>query len=75
MLEAFHTSVQLYRAAGETPLDNLRQRIAQAQRSEKELVVDAALFSELGRRWEKLGRAEAALEGGAIRQRAEPVSL
>ena len=55
-----HTSVQLYRAAGETPLDNLRQRIARAGRSEKELVVDAAMFSELSRRWEKLGRVEAA---------------
>ena len=35
-----------------------------AQRSEKELVIDPALFSELGRRWEKVGRAEAARRRG-----------
>ena len=64
LLEAFHTSVQLYRAPGETRLGDLQQRIGQAQRSEKELVIDPALFNELGRRWEKLGRVEAALKAG-----------
>ena len=64
LLDAFHTSVQLYRAPGETPLADLQRRIAHAQRSEKELVIDPALFSELGRRWEKVGRAEAALKAG-----------
>ncbi|HEY2306853.1 MAG TPA: condensation domain-containing protein, partial [Streptosporangiaceae bacterium] len=65
LLEAYHTSVELYRSPGELPLGDLRQRIGQAQLNEKELLVDPALFSELGRRWEKLGRVETSLKAGS----------
>src|SRR5205807_251090 len=64
LLGAFHTSVQLHKAAAETPLAELRQRVAQAQRHEKELVVDSALFTELGRRWGKAGRVTCRLKEG-----------
>ena len=65
LLEAYHTSVQLYKAPRQMLLGELQQRIAQAQRTEKELLVDPALFGELGRRWEKVGRVESVAEGGA----------
>src|SRR5262249_5665018 len=64
LIEAHHTSVQLYKAAGEVPIEDLKQRIEQAQRKEEELVVDPGLFEELGRRWEKLGRVETWLKAG-----------
>jgi len=65
LLGAYHTSVQLYKAAGETPTEELRQRVQQGQWTEDELVVDPRLFEELGRRWEKLGRVEVWLKAGA----------
>jgi amino acid adenylation domain-containing protein len=62
--EAYHTSVQLYKLADETPLQELRQKINLAQQKEEELVIDPGLFSELGRRWQKIGHVEAALKCG-----------
>jgi amino acid adenylation domain-containing protein len=64
LLEAYHTSVQLYKADGELSVKELRQRIQQGQRKEEELVIDPRLFEELARRWEKLGRAEIGLKAG-----------
>ncbi|HKX31503.1 MAG TPA: amino acid adenylation domain-containing protein, partial [Blastocatellia bacterium] len=62
LLEAFHTSVQLYRSAPDLEdledLGELRQRIRQGMMMESELLIDAGLFEELGRRWEKVGRVE-----------------
>ena len=65
LLGAYHTSVQLSKAPRQMLLGELQQRIAQAQRNEKELLVDPALFGELGRRWEKVGRVETSLKGGS----------
>ncbi|HEV2726986.1 MAG TPA: methyltransferase domain-containing protein, partial [Solirubrobacterales bacterium] len=65
LLDAFHASVQLSRADDDTPLSELRGRVAQARRREKELVVDPALFAEVARRWPRVGAAEAALKRGA----------
>ena len=65
LLEAFYTSVTLFKAPDALPLGELQQRLAQERHNEKELAVDPALFGELARRWEKLGRAEPALKAGA----------
>ncbi|MCA1702416.1 MAG: condensation domain-containing protein, partial [Actinobacteria bacterium] len=65
LLEAYHTSVQVYKAADQMVLGELQQHISQAQRHEEELVVDPVLFDELGRRWEKVGRVETRLKAGA----------
>ena len=65
LLGAYHSSVQLYKAPRQMLLGELQQRIAQAQRNEKELLVDPALFDELGRRWEKVGRVETSLKAGS----------
>jgi amino acid adenylation domain-containing protein/FkbM family methyltransferase len=65
LLAAYHTSVQLYRAAAETSLRELLQRIGQAQRHDKELVIDPSLFGEMGQRWPKVGRVEVSLKAGA----------
>jgi pristinamycin I synthase 3 and 4 len=65
LLEAYHASVELYKAAGETPVGELRRRVRQGKWKEDELSVDARLFEELGRRWEKLGRVETWLKAGA----------
>jgi amino acid adenylation domain-containing protein len=44
LLDAFHASVQLHRAAKTTSIDTLARRIDHARRAEKELLVDARLF-------------------------------
>ncbi|HET6315092.1 MAG TPA: amino acid adenylation domain-containing protein, partial [Chloroflexota bacterium] len=58
LLEAYHASVQLHKAGGEVSVEELRRRIRQRCLQEEELVVDAELFAELGRRWPKVGRVE-----------------
>ncbi|MCI0354321.1 MAG: amino acid adenylation domain-containing protein, partial [Acidobacteria bacterium] len=58
LLEAYHASVQLHKAAGEVGVEELQRRIRQRCLQEEELVVDAELFTELGRRWSKVGRVE-----------------
>lgn len=65
LLEAYQTSVQLYRSSRELKLSMLQQRIDQAIRNEKELLIDPRLFIELHQHWEKLGRVEMALKVGA----------
>src|SRR5262245_833917 len=64
LLEAYHASVQLSRAEGKVSTKELRQRILQGLQKEEELVLDARLFEELGRRWEKAGRVETWLKEG-----------
>ena len=65
LLRAFHTSVQLHKADADVPVPELRRRIRDAQRHEKELLVDPRLFDELARRWSKLGRVEKFPKTGA----------
>jgi amino acid adenylation domain-containing protein len=64
LLHVFHTSVQLYRAGGDLSAGELRQRIEQARRKEKELALDVELFDDLGRHWERVGRAHVWLKQG-----------
>jgi amino acid adenylation domain-containing protein len=66
LLEAYHVSVQLSKpsASTATPTE-LRRRIIEAQQKEEELVLDPQLFEELGRAWEKLGRAEISVKPGS----------
>jgi thioester reductase-like protein len=47
LLEAFHTSVQLYQAPDTLPVDKLTQRIQQHMRQERELIFDPTFFERL----------------------------
>jgi amino acid adenylation domain-containing protein len=64
LLEAYHTSVQMYKAAGEMAVGELKQRVWQRLQREEELVVDAKLFEEFGRRCGKVGWVETWLKAG-----------
>lgn len=64
LLEAYQTSIQLFKASPELPVAELRQRIARELRNEAELVLDPVLFEELGRRKHKLGRVQTWLKTG-----------
>jgi amino acid adenylation domain-containing protein len=65
LVDAYYASVQLHRTSAETSLDQLRKRINQSRPAEEELIISPALFQEIGLRWEKIGRVEAALKAGA----------
>src|SRR5262249_14800120 len=65
LLEAYQTSVELYKASGEMTIEELWRRIRQGERKGEELVLDGRLFEEMGRRWEKVGRVEWWLKSGA----------
>ena len=47
LLEAFHTSIQIYKANDELPLDQLRQQVIKNQQLEEELVIEPAFFVAL----------------------------
>ena len=67
LLGAFHTSVELYKTQAASSLVDaaeLRRRIARARENEEELAVDPAFFTELVRRWKKIGRADLSLKAG-----------
>jgi len=64
LLAAYHASVQLFRSTEETPLEDLRRRIAEGQANEEELVIDPALFEELARSWPGIARVETFLKDG-----------
>jgi SAM-dependent methyltransferase len=67
LLEAFHASVQLQQADEATPLDELRERIADAARQEQELLIDPALFDSLHETLPGIARAEIQLKRGRAR--------
>ena len=50
LLEAFHTSVQLFKAGGDVTAARLRQRIHQQLAQEQEMAVDPAFFATLHER-------------------------
>ena len=60
LLEAFHLSVELYRATEPMSLCELREKISLAMQHERELLLDAALFEQLD-----LGRVELWLKEGS----------
>jgi len=61
----YHSSVQMEKAGGGIGGSELRRRVQQAQRNDKELVLDAGVFGEWASRRGKLGWAEVALKRGA----------
>src|SRR5262249_38758043 len=58
LLTAFHTSVQLQRAAAGTDAPPLRARVQHAVRQDKELVLDPEFFAAFVRESPRLGRLE-----------------
>jgi pristinamycin I synthase 3 and 4 len=64
LLEAFHTSVQLFQAPDDLPQAELRARVAYAMRHEEQLLIAPALFDELASRHQKLGAADVQLKAG-----------
>jgi pristinamycin I synthase-3/4 len=64
LLDAYHTSVQMYKVEEGIALEELWRRIRRAHRNEKELVLDARLFEEIGRRKGKIGRVEIRMKRG-----------
>src|SRR5258708_9814916 len=62
--EACHASVQLYKAGADQTVVELRRLMGQGRRKEKELLIDAELFAELGRSWKKVGRVKSGLKRG-----------
>jgi SAM-dependent methyltransferase len=64
LLEAFHASVQMLQAGGDTPLPELRERVGKLVREERELVIDPGFFTALRRRLPRIGRVEIQLKRG-----------
>ena len=62
--DAYHASVQLYKAGADLTLAELRRLMQQGKRKEKELLIDAELFAELGKSWKKVGRVTSGLKKG-----------
>ena len=67
LLEAFHNSVELYRASGEMEVEELRRRIGRRMRREKELVVSPRLFKAMSEESGWIKEAVIELKGGAYR--------
>jgi amino acid adenylation domain-containing protein len=64
LLEAFHASVELHRAAAALPAAELLRRVRRRTADEEELVVDPALFLALARRLPALRGAQVLLKRG-----------
>lgn len=64
LLEAFHTSVQLYQAADALSVPQLRQRIQERITQDKELVIDPAFFTALQQHLPQISHVEIQLKRG-----------
>jgi len=64
LLEAFHTSVELYQAADSLPPEQLLRQIRQQVAREAELVVDPAFFYALKQRFPQIGHVDIHLKRG-----------
>ncbi len=64
LLEAFHTSVQMYQAPDDLPGDQLHQRVQRALQAEGELVVDPEYFRGLCQELPRLSHVEILLKRG-----------
>ncbi len=64
LLEAFHTSVQMFQAPDDLPSDQLRQHVRRALQAERELLVDPEYFRTLCRELPRLSHAEVLLKRG-----------
>src|SRR6185369_11358627 len=61
LLEAFHTSVQMYQSADSA---TLRQRVRRNIETEEELLIDPAFFTALRERFPEIGAVEVQLQRG-----------
>ncbi|MDQ5909966.1 MAG: hypothetical protein QG599_2061 [Pseudomonadota bacterium] len=66
LLEAFHASVQLARAAATTTGTALAQRVRRHVAAERELTIDPALFVRLAREWPSISHVQALPKSGRI---------
>ncbi len=64
LLEALHTSVQVYQASPTTDSATLRQRVRRRVESEEELLLDPAIFAALKERYPQIGGVEVQLQHG-----------
>ncbi|MEH2333128.1 amino acid adenylation domain-containing protein [Nostoc sp.] len=64
LLEAFHASVQLYRASETLSRETLQQRVQKQLFEEKQLVIDPAFFTALKQHLPKIGHVDILLERG-----------
>ncbi len=64
LLEAFHTSVQLYQASPFLPIVELQQRIQERIKQDKELVIDPAFFTALKQHLPQISHVEIQLKRG-----------
>ena len=64
LLEAFHTSVQLYQASPDLPIAQLQQRIQERIRQDKELVIDPAFFTALKQHLPEISQIQIQLKRG-----------
>ena len=68
LLDAFHSSVQLHRALGELPLDQLRERVSKRVNHEHELAVHPEFFHDIA---SHLGLGSCRVELKRVRSRNE----
>ncbi|HXP70341.1 MAG TPA: amino acid adenylation domain-containing protein, partial [Candidatus Dormibacteraeota bacterium] len=64
LLEAYHASVQIFKAGNEVSTEEIRQQIDYRQRKEEELVLEAKLFEEFGNRCDKVAQVGSWLKAG-----------
>lgn len=64
LLEAFHTSVQLYQAPSSLPKAQLQQRVQKCIAQEKELVIDPAFFTALKQHLPQISQVQIQLKRG-----------
>jgi 2-polyprenyl-3-methyl-5-hydroxy-6-metoxy-1,4-benzoquinol methylase/alpha-ketoglutarate-dependent taurine dioxygenase len=64
LLDAFHTSVQLHNAPSSLSVRDLRQRVLTHVQQEKELVIDAAFFKALPKRFSEVTGVQVQLKRG-----------
>lgn len=66
LLEAFHTSVELHRAADEMPSEALRALIRARIANERRLLIDPGFFVDFGQRAERPVEVEISLKRGTL---------
>ena len=67
LLEAYHTSVQLFQSDDNVPLNTLADRVRQRIDTEEELLIDPALFQNLATAMPRLGSVRFDLKRGETR--------
>ncbi len=64
LLEALQTSVEVYRSAGDLPVEELRRRILRRLATEEELLIDPGFFFTLARRLPEIRQVEILVKRG-----------